>query len=95
MSISTKSTAKVTEAVRPSAPTAPTGAFSAGLRAPAIKAPPVEIKQAAPVRIGVVPSPEDVRNRAYEIYMARRLTGASGNPDSDWLQAERELRVRA
>jgi glycosyltransferase involved in cell wall biosynthesis len=33
---------------------------------------------------------DDVRRRAYEIYLARH--GAPGDPVADWLQAERELR---
>jgi hypothetical protein len=38
------------------------------------------------------PTEEQVRQRAYEIYVAR---GARpGNPDWDWQQAELELRAR-
>jgi hypothetical protein len=37
------------------------------------------------------PSEEEIRNRAYEIYMARG--GAPGDELEDWLQAERELRL--
>jgi hypothetical protein len=33
---------------------------------------------------------EDVQARAYKIFLARN--GAPGDPESDWLQAERELR---
>ena len=33
---------------------------------------------------------EEIRHRAYEIYLARG--GAPGDPMADWLQAERELR---
>jgi len=36
------------------------------------------------------PTLEQIRRRAYEIFLARR--GAPGNPEADWLQAERELR---
>ena len=35
--------------------------------------------------------PDRVRARAYEIFLARRRDNAPGNPESDWLQAEREL----
>lgn len=33
---------------------------------------------------------ENVRRRAYEIYLSR--DGAAGDPDADWLTAEREIR---
>lgn len=35
------------------------------------------------------PTPEEIRLRAYEIYLARRPN--PGTPMDDWLQAEREL----
>jgi len=35
------------------------------------------------------PTPEQIQNRAYEIYLERR--GAPGNPIQDWLRAEQEL----
>ena len=38
------------------------------------------------------PTEEQIRRRAYEIYIARG--GSGGNPDSDWRQAEQELRGR-
>lgn len=37
------------------------------------------------------PSREEIERRAYEIYQERG--GASGNPEDDWLRAERELRA--
>jgi hypothetical protein len=36
-----------------------------------------------------VPSPEEIRRRAYEIYLER--DGLGGNEQDDWLQAEAEL----
>jgi glycosyltransferase involved in cell wall biosynthesis len=36
---------------------------------------------------------EQIRKRAYELYLARARTGAAGDPTTDWLQAERELRT--
>jgi len=33
---------------------------------------------------------EQIRERAYQIYLARN--GAPGDPTADWYQAERELR---
>lgn len=38
------------------------------------------------------PTVEEIRRRAYEIYLERR--GVGGSPEADWLQAERELRAR-
>jgi hypothetical protein len=35
------------------------------------------------------PMPEQIRQRAYEIYLSRN--GAPGDEVQDWLQAEREL----
>jgi hypothetical protein len=35
------------------------------------------------------PTPEQIRGRAYEIYVSRN--GAPGEEVQDWLQAEREL----
>jgi len=38
------------------------------------------------------PTEEQIRQRAYEIYLARG--GKPGNPDWDWYQAELELKAR-
>ncbi|GEM_PF-2002150 len=38
------------------------------------------------------PTEEQIRQRAYEIYVARGAT--PGNPEWDWQQAELELRAR-
>jgi hypothetical protein len=38
------------------------------------------------------PTDEQIRMRAYEIYVSRG--GAPGNATADWLQAEQELRGR-
>jgi hypothetical protein len=39
---------------------------------------------------------EEIRRRAYELYLQRRATagGATGDEDQDWLVAEREIRSR-
>jgi Protein of unknown function (DUF2934) len=39
---------------------------------------------------------EEIRRRAYELYLQRRATagGENGNPNQDWLIAEREVRSR-
>ena len=34
---------------------------------------------------------EQIRRRAYEIYLARCATSGTGDPVSDWAQAEQEL----
>lgn len=39
------------------------------------------------------PTEEQIRRRAYEIYASRGPLGGS-DPDSDWRQAEEELRAR-
>ncbi|MGE3109637.1 MAG: hypothetical protein AB7G11_14635 [Phycisphaerales bacterium] len=36
-------------------------------------------------------SADDVRRRAYEIYLTRQATGRLGSPESDWCEAEKEL----
>lgn len=35
---------------------------------------------------------QQIRSLAYEIYEQRRDTGMTGDSDSDWLEAERQLR---
>ncbi|MCC6359587.1 MAG: DUF2934 domain-containing protein [Phycisphaerales bacterium] len=37
----------------------------------------------------VAPTRQQIRERAYQIYLARN--GGPGDPTADWLQAEREL----
>jgi len=39
---------------------------------------------------------EEIRRRAYELYLQRRAAagGENGNPNQDWLIAEREVRSR-
>lgn len=44
---------------------------------------PSQMAAAAP------PTEEEIAARAYHIYLERG--GAEGNPDDDWLQAERDL----
>ena len=45
---------------------------------------------ASEVTAGIEPTFEEIRKRAFEIYVARG--GAPGDPVNDWLRAERELR---
>lgn len=40
-------------------------------------------------------SEQQVRERAYQIYLARAKEHVPGDPVSDWLRAERELQSRA
>ncbi len=99
MAFGPKSSTKPVEAVRTSVAGASVTSVVSGARAPETKAPPVEIKQVTSVKPGpsgaVRPSGVDeIRVRAFEIYQKRRVTGAPGGPESDWLQAERELRAR-
>jgi hypothetical protein len=51
---------------------------------------PVRRTKAATAAKHDLPLREAIERRAYEIYQARGLNGG-GNPESDWLQAEREL----
>jgi len=60
-------------------------------------------KNGKPARLvtGSVPNPsvnleEEIRRRAYELYLERRATagGGDGNPNQDWLSAEQEVRSR-
>ncbi len=49
-------------------------------------------KSAALIPTIAGPTEEQVRQRAYQIYLSRGAT--PGNPDWDWQQAELELRAR-
>lgn len=40
------------------------------------------------------PTQDDIRLKAHAIFESRLRTGAPGDPMSDWLQAEQELRER-
>jgi hypothetical protein len=46
-------------------------------------------KSVVKCRTKVMPTEEQIRMRAYEIYLRRN--GAPGDPAADWAQAEREL----
>jgi hypothetical protein len=51
---------------------------------------------AAPLNLAPINLEEEIRRRAYELYLERRAaTGTeSGNPNQDWLIAEHEIRSR-
>ncbi len=49
-------------------------------------------KNASQVPLPPMPTEEQIRQRAYEIYLARG--GKPGNPEWDWYQAELELKAR-
>lgn len=51
-------------------------------------------KKPVSVSAEIKPSIDDLRRRAYEIYLKRQSAGSPGSPDSDWKQAERELNKR-
>jgi len=59
----------------------------AALRPPESKA-PVDPVEARP-QVQAEPHEEQIRRRAYEIYLARG--DAPGDPVADWLQAEQEV----
>jgi len=95
MTINARTVTKPVEPARSSSPAS--AAVPSAPRVPETKPSAVEFKSAfvtggtAAVR---APGAEDIRRRAYEIYQARRASGAAGSPESDWAQAERELRPR-
>jgi Protein of unknown function (DUF2934) len=47
---------------------------------------------AAPIPKNGANIDEEIRHRAYELYLQRN--GAAGDPNRDWLVAEREVRAR-
>ncbi len=55
----------------------------------------------ASVRTEPAPKPasrateEQVRVRAYQIFLSRQREGVPGDPVSDWVRAEQELRTRS
>jgi len=49
-------------------------------------------KNAKPANLVPVNLEEEIRVRAYELYLQRR--GTAGDPNQDWLMAEREIRSR-
>jgi hypothetical protein len=51
---------------------------------------------AAPINLAPINLEEEIRRRAYELYLERQAaTGTeSGNPNQDWLIAEHEVRLR-
>lgn len=49
-------------------------------------------RMAEPIAAPACPTSEQIRQRAYEIYLSRN--GRPGNPEWDWQQAELELRAR-
>ena len=38
---------------------------------------------------------EQIRLKAYQLFQSRQREGVSGDPDSDWVRAEQELRARS
>lgn len=96
MSTTTRTATKTPDALRtaPTQPVAPT----TPARVPDPRPSNIEFKSAFVTGAGAtqrVPTSEEIRARAYEIYRARVTAGTFGSAESDWTQAERELRTRA
>ena len=53
-------------------------------------------KNGKPANLASANLEEEIRRRAYELYLQRRATASSesGNQNQDWLLAEREIRLR-
>ncbi|MGA2355774.1 MAG: DUF2934 domain-containing protein [Terriglobales bacterium] len=53
-------------------------------------------KNGKPGKVVPINLEEQIRRRAYELYLQRRAAGESesGNESQDWLMAEREIRAR-
>lgn len=53
-------------------------------------------RRSTPVAAGAPPriTHEQIRQRAYEIYLSRIREDVPGDPATDWLRAEQELRNR-
>ena len=53
-------------------------------------------KNGKPANLAPANLEEEIRRRAYELYLQRRATASSesGNQNQDWLLAEREIRLR-
>jgi len=48
---------------------------------------------AAAAQVGAAkPSMDQLRLKAYEVYLARTKAGRPGDPTTDWLEAERQLK---
>jgi hypothetical protein len=70
--------------------TAKTAERPGGTQSSASQSKRVTHSSAVPVPGQTEPTDEQIRARAYEIYLARGRV--AGDEDADWLQAERELR---
>jgi hypothetical protein len=53
---------------------------------------PIQVVPEVPRSAKPIDLDEEIRRRAYEIYLERR--GAAGDEHQDWLTAEREIRAR-
>jgi hypothetical protein len=58
----------------------------------AVQVVPEVRKNAKPANLVPVNLEEEIRQRAYELYLQRR--GTAGDENQDWLIAEREIRLR-
>ncbi|MBU0717640.1 MAG: glycosyltransferase, partial [Planctomycetes bacterium] len=94
-SAKTTEAAKSTKATKASTtaratPVAKTGGSAAQRPAPQTTPAPREARPASGITPSSGPNADQIRQRAFEIYLARDC--APGDPMADWLQAERDLR---
>jgi len=73
---------------------------AASIQPAAVQVAPEVPKNGKPANLVLVNPPvnleEEIRRRAYELYLQRNATagGENGNENQDWLMAEREIRSR-
>jgi hypothetical protein len=68
----------------------------ASVKPAAVEGAPEVRKNGKPANLAPANLEEEIRHRAYELYLQRRATAGSesGNENQDWLLAEREIRSR-
>ena len=69
---------------------------AASIQPASVQVAPEVRKNAKPANLVPVNLEEEIRQRAYELYLQRRGTAGDENGDEnqDWLMAEREIRMR-
>jgi hypothetical protein len=69
---------------------------AASIQPASVQVAPEVRKNAMPANLVPVNLEEEIRQRAYELYLQRRGTAgdAKGDENQDWLIAEREIRLR-
>jgi Protein of unknown function (DUF2934) len=98
-----KKTESASKTIRGATPAKKTKATPPAVAATAAASPaPVKAEAKAPARKaapkkasnGTI-SPDDIARRAYYLAEARQRTGQYGSPESDWIEAERQLRAES